>query len=311
VFNPHARYKLLWDGLVSLLVVYSVVMIPMRIAFEPKITYEAALMEQFVLLVFALDIIATFNTAIVDVNSETLITNRKQIAIQYLKGWFWIDTLSTFPFGYMAAYVSGGTKNLAALRAVRALRLFRVLKLFRVSKFNETLQNLRINPHIVNLVVLMLSIFFIAHIFACIWHFMALYRHNLGQDNTWVDVLGFAQTDIYDRYVASLYYVMVTMMTVGYGDIRAVTNSERVFAIVTMLTGGVVFGAMISRLASILEKRNPEAKALTHNMAELKSFLVDIKLPMEARKRVVVSGLITGGPAYVGLTASECVPLYI
>lgn len=279
----------MWDGLVSFLVVYSIITIPMRIAFEPRVTEDAADFDQFILLIFGLDILATFNTSYIDHTTEALVLNREKIAMHYLKGWFWIDALSTFPFGYFANIAASSNKNLSALRAVRALRLFRILKLFRVSKFNETLQNLRINPHVVNLVLLILSIFFIAHVFACVWHFMSLFEVNRGNENTWVNELGYAAGDVYDRYVASLYYVMVTMMTIGYGDIRPASDNERVFAIITMLTGGVVFGAMISRLASILEKRNPEAKALAKNMTELKSFLVDIRLPLETRRRVVVS----------------------
>jgi hypothetical protein len=117
---------------------------------------------------------------------------------------------------------------------------------------------------------------------------MALYKEHNNGGETWVSVLGFQDTSIYDRYVASLYYIMVTMMTIGYGDIRPVTDNERIFAIATMLTGGVVFGAMISRLASILESRNPEAKALSRNMAELKSYLVGVSLPPDLRKRAIV-----------------------
>jgi len=126
-------------------------------------------------------------------------------------------------------------------------------------------------------------------LFACGWHYMALEKEQTSGGETWVNELGYADKNVYDLYVASLYYVMVTMMTVGYGDIHPVTDNERIYAIATMLTGGVVFGAMISRLALILEKRNPEAKALRQNLTEIKTYLVDVGLPAEMRRKVVVS----------------------
>lgn len=287
IINPHGKYKLTWDGLISVLIIYSIIVIPVRIAFEPLITPPFAYLEDAILVFFGIDILLNFNTAYVDTETDCEVHNRRAIATHYLKFWFWIDLVSTFPFDLVVeAFTTSG--NVSAIRLIRSLRLFRIFKLGRVTKFNETLQNLRINPQIVALVVLILCIFLIAHVFACAWHFIAMYKLNAGGTYTWLTVLGFADDTIYDRYVACLYYVMVTMMTIGYGDIHPVTDDERLFAIATMLTGGVVFGAMISRLASILEKRNPEDKALRQNMVELKSYLVDVSLPTEMRKRVVV-----------------------
>ena len=80
---------------------------------------------------------------------------------------------------------------------------------------------------------------------------------------------------MYDQYVASLYFTTVTMLTIGYGDIVPATNKERVFAIFAMLTGGVVFGALLSKVALIIDKRNPQAKAFSEKMGEFKAFIED------------------------------------
>ena len=272
-----------------LLIIYSIIVIPVRLGFEPALSNEAHILEDLIIMFFTLDIIASFNTSFVDPATELPVLDRRAIAWAYMKFWFWVDVLSTFPFDYAADYLAGGGTDVSALRVIRALRLFRLFKLFRIARVDDTLQCLRINPHIVSLMGLILGIFFIAHVFACAWHYLALSKEQNSGGETWVTVLGFAGTSLYDRYVASLYYIMVTMMTIGYGDIHPVTDNERIFGIATMLTGGVVFGAMISRLAGILEQRNPEAKALAQNMTELKSYLVDIAVPYETRRRVVVS----------------------
>jgi len=287
LFEPDGPWRSTWTVYITILILYSVVMIPVRLAFEPKITYPFEILENIVLASFAMDILVNFNTAVREPGSEHVVHNRRSIAIKYIKFWFWVDLISTIPFTIIVAWFH--SKQVGILRSIRVLRLLRIFKLFRITKFNETLQSMRFNQHIINLVVLLMGIFFVAHLFACGWHYMALQKEQTSGGETWVSVLGYADKSIYDLYVASLYFIMVTMMTVGFGDIHPVTDNERIYAIATMLTGGVVFGAMISRLASILEKRNPEAKALRQNMTELKSYLVDVALPHEMRKKVVLS----------------------
>lgn len=56
-------------------------------------------------LIFYLDIIVTFNTAfyakgnlVWEKNNIIKISSRKKIAINYLKFWFWLDLLASFPY---------------------------------------------------------------------------------------------------------------------------------------------------------------------------------------------------------------------
>ena len=287
LFEANGPWKLVWSAYITILILYSVVIIPVRLGFEPKVAPPFEVLENIVSLSFAVDILVHFNTTYQVPGTEHVVHNRRTIVYHYLQFWFWIDLISTIPFSVVGSWFA--TANVSVLRGIKMLRLLRIVKLFRIHKFDETLQNLRVNQHIISLVVLLLGIFFIAHLFACGWHYMALEKEQTTGGETWVNELGYADKNVYDLYVASLYYVMVTMMTVGFGDIHPVTDNERIYAIATMLTGGVVFGAMISRLALILEKRNPESKALRQNLTEIKTYLVDVGLPAEMRRKVVVS----------------------
>ena len=286
MFEFDGTWRVLWSAYITLLIVYSAVVIPLWLGFEPQVTYPFEVVENLILVSFTLDILISFNTTFPASGSEQVVHSRRLIALNYLQFWFWIDLLSTIPFTEVGSWFD--STDVSALRALRILRMLRVFKLLRINKLKEALQNLWVNQHLVNLLVLLLGIFFVAHLFACGWHFMALEKEQSTGGETWANVLGFAESSVYDLYVASLYYVMVTMMTVGFGDIHPITDNERMYAIATMLTGGVVFGAMISRLTLILEKRNPQAKALRQNLTELKSYLVDIRLAKDMRRQVVV-----------------------
>ncbi len=53
-------------------------------------------------------------------------------------------------------------------------------------------------------------------------------------------------------YIASMYFVLTTFTTVGFGDINGVTLPERLYCVLLMLVGAVAFSFSISSLSSML-----------------------------------------------------------
>lgn len=48
--------------------------------------------------------------------------------------------------------------------------------------------------------------------------------------NTWISAQGLLRESTYSKYVAALYWSMSTMTTVGYGDVAAVSDMERLLS---------------------------------------------------------------------------------
>lgn len=55
-----------------------------------------------------------------------------------------------------------------------------------------------------------------------------------------------------ELYMTSFYFTITTIVTVGYGDITAVSVIEKVVAVFLMITGVIAFSFATGTLASII-----------------------------------------------------------
>jgi hyperpolarization activated cyclic nucleotide-gated potassium channel 2 len=74
-------------------IIYEIMSIPFRISFDVTFSEE---FDTFVNAIFFMDIFISFNTGCY-INGE-LTYSRKDIALGYLKMWFWLDLAASFPY---------------------------------------------------------------------------------------------------------------------------------------------------------------------------------------------------------------------
>jgi len=301
LFNPDTQRKLLWDSFIGLLIFYSVTIIPYRIGFQRQASPTAVIVDYIVDTLFMIDICVVFNTTYIEPTTELIVTNRKLIALNYLKLWFWIDFFSTVPIDQIIGAVMGGGDDLAALGLIRILRLTRLLKLLRVlklSKFGKFIEEFNINPALLGVQKLVVQICFVAHIISCFWYFLSTsdvvgfdddYATGVYEEDTWAKRFGFVEVPIGDKYVASFYWTISTMLSIGYGDIYATNSGERVYSIVTQLLGAVMFGAVIAQVTRLIESQHPQARAFKEKMDELKAYLNEKLLPNRIKQQAKAS----------------------
>lgn len=210
MIHPLNDHKVTWDLFIFLLVIYSVIMIPLRIGFDSRSSLGFVVFDSMIDCLFFIDMMLTFNTAYLDTHLEKYVYSRAKIAKNYLSFWFWIDLVSTVPIDTLVvATTPADHTNFGAVRAVRILRLGRLFKLQRLSKLSEYLEEkLGIGPSQMNLVMLVLQIFFVAHVFACFWHYLALPSGDTAR--SWISEGGFEHDPPSRRYIAALYYAIVT-----------------------------------------------------------------------------------------------------
>lgn len=129
-----------------------------------------------------------------------------------------IDLLSTLPL-YLGLFFTSA-RYLMILRTFRLIRVFRVFKLFSfLAEGDRLLKSLRLSAHKILVFFLFVVIMTIA-----LGTLMYMVEGNL-PDTQFTDI------------PTSIYWAIVTMTTVGYGDIAPVTHIGRMLSAVVMLMG--------------------------------------------------------------------------
>lgn len=138
--------------------------------------------------------------------------------------WGMIDLLSILPT-YVTHFVGSGSQSFVILRAVRLLRVFRVLKLWRMMNEADELASAlwrARNKIIVFLVVVLVAVTISGTL---MYHIETLTKDGIDQESKFTSI------------PQAMYWAIVTMTTVGYGDVVPQTAAGKVISSVLILLG--------------------------------------------------------------------------
>ena len=156
-----------------------------------------------------------------------------------------IDLLSTIP-KYLSLILVG-SHNLAALRALRLLRVFRILKLARfIGEGNELANALKSSRAKIS--VFLLAIFMLCIVLGTV---MYMIEGDSGGGFTSIP--------------RSVYWAIVTLTTVGYGDIAPVTPFGQFIASIIMILGYAVIAVPTGIVSSEMTKNHKKVHLNTQN----------------------------------------------
>lgn len=156
-----------------------------------------------------------------------------------------IDFLSTVP-KYLSLFFIG-SHALVALRALRLLRVFRILKLARfIGEGNQMSKALKASRA-------KISVFLLAVFMFCIILGTIMYMIEGGSDS------GFSSIP------RSVYWAIVTLTTVGYGDIAPVTGLGQFIASIIMILGYAIIAVPTGIVTSELARKDNPVQLNTQN----------------------------------------------
>eukprot|EP00961_Rhodomonas_salina_P160433 2159758-Rhodomonas_salina.1 len=267
-----------------LLLVYTIFEIPFTIIFleTEYCSWDWRVVVNLIAdIVFMMEIFLNFNTAYYSEEAMILVREHRLIAARYMKGWFYIDICSSLPLEHIMCAVGAGASNSALLRAVkimRFLKLARIAKFLRVLRKWEMQSGSRVFGTSVRIIKFVSLMVMSAHLCGCLWmllidmaqcqipldaglpdstsscschgdncqplNWMVLYDEELAEDRS--------NDTSASKYLLSLYFTIMTLATVGYGDIAPTNDYERLYAVVLAMLGAMVFAFCIGSISNLV-----------------------------------------------------------
>ena len=276
------QLKASWDIFVMIVLIFSCLTIPYRVAFVKEDTKQWEVVNNTVDICFLLDIIIIFNSAYYDEDFK-IVDSRKTISCVYLKGWFFIDIVSILPIEMVLK--ADAVKYNEMIRIARIGRIYKVVKLFRlvrIVKFAKSknrfvlfiLRMFSLSGSIGRIFLFLAGFFLTCHIVCCLWTICAQMSVNI--EDTWL-------SDYEDDrlYLTSYYFIVTTITTVGYGDISGGTPGEQIFCIIIMVVGVISFSFASGSLASIMQNYDSKNAVYNEKMKKLKKIYEDYNIPYD------------------------------
>ena len=137
-----------------------------------------------------------------------------------------IGLIASIPFDYILPLISPVALPVVFLRYLRIFKLIRVVKLAQFDFVKDLFRKTGLHKVLIGIFVTILIF----------WTAFYLFSPSYG----WFD---------------DFYFVIVTLTTVGYGDVTPKTYNEKVLAIILILIGVFVFSAITAIISSFLTDR--------------------------------------------------------
>ena len=117
------------------------------------------------------------------------------------------------------------------------------------------------------LIFLSMVFFLMIHIIACFWIFIAKFDETSKEN--WIFSKNYQDYPEYDLYVASFYFSVPTIVTVGYGDITGISSTEKIIAVFLMIIGVIAFSFATGALSSIIANMDQSEAIIKEKMSTL------------------------------------------
>jgi CRP-like cAMP-binding protein len=269
------------------IIVYNCLYVPFELAFQKidALTYVDYVSDA----IFLIDIVVTFHTCVIleENGEEMIVSDRDIICRQYLYGSFMVDVISIGPpFGVFDAGVNafGFLKFLKLVRIFRAVRILQ--KLITVSPDGEEM---------FRVLTMVILIVYAAHLLGCFFWMVGKARSSEGDCggialcSNWISSKELNEKDgatRYQQYIAAVYWAVMTITTVGYGDISAQNEYEMIFSSCIMVGGAIFYAVVLGSVTAAITTLSSSNRPYLQRVRVVDRFVKHYALPDELANRI-------------------------
>lgn len=323
--HPLSPQHILWDMFVTTLLVVTLIIMPVSLAFE-GFNDRMFSLNLAIDVLFLCDVVKQFNTGFVRDRESEIVMDRKTITRAYLKSWFFIDFVSSIPIDALMRLAAGSggsgsellrsSKLLKMLRLLRLAKLLKLLRISRVAKYGrkaitllEDKYNITISSTVMKFARLFFLVVLLAHWMGCIFFMIcrlfgepdAATGTWLYPDDSWVAITGLDAESETTQYVWSLFKALCLIFMMGFespppmnsqcASVRGSFLSEwcQVESWLTLgglMVGSVFYAVLIANVSTIIHSMHAARQEYVDKFNRVGDWMKTKRLPVTLRDKV-------------------------
>jgi len=248
-----SKAEVLWLGVIFWAVAFTACEAPFSFTFNTRLQSWQVLSDLLISLLFIADLVYHLRQRSKQKNKDMTAAGKWTFRSLLV-----IDLIACIPFD-LIAWTTGLNHGLMLLKWLRLFRLVRIVKLF------QFVSSLKIIPKFIKMQMILFFAIIAVHNIACIWIIVQPPEDGLS---------------ITPSYINGIYWVITTLTTIGYGDITPHTNQAKLFAMLIMISGVVVYGIVIGNVTKMINEGARYKEQANEKFNDLQLFMKHYSIPM-------------------------------
>ena len=287
--SPESIFMDIFDCFILICCLFSLFYVPYRLAKTKLIIQDDEYIILFIIylteIIYIFDLIFGFFRWYYN-NEMKLVKNNSMVIKNYLFGNFILDLIEAIPFYtiYRHAFYNKNEKTLYDVLfnenyfALKMLVSFKAIKIFKIYDrknnrafyyFSKKSSDNYLSERIYQILIFVILTLSILNIFIS-FH---IYMGKLSYPN-WILSSHLQDASFIDIYIASLYFIMATMTSVGYGDIVCINKAETFFQIILLSIGIVAYSWIISTVGDYVKNESRAMIKYNKDMTQLEEIRI-------------------------------------
>ena len=291
--NPETYQIFIFDSLILIGTLFGSFYFPIYIAqsncFCSYIPKAIEYILFFLDVINILDIIISFFRAYYNFE-YTLIKNNARIIIHYIKKYLFCDLLSAIPIFSISYYFcnryeykpdgnicfyNGIDLNYNFMKMALGLKLIKLLKVMDkkanrgINYFYEVISESYTLEKVMGMLLFLMECVIGFNFFICYHIYIGLQSYP-----NWILKTNNQDESFGNLYVTSLYFLITTITSVGYGDITCVSLSETLYQIIILTIGVIAYSWIVSTIGNYVKKETRAAIKFNKDISILEEIRV-------------------------------------
>ncbi|KAJ3012393.1 Kinesin-like protein kif27, partial [Thoreauomyces humboldtii] len=291
---PEGQFLQTWDRIMVLVTIINTILVPFMAAFQYH-SVGAWIVVYLIDAAFIVDMYIKFHLAYLV--GGFWVVFPKEMAFHYLRSWdFIFDCLINFPVDFVAFGWIGKSNVQTKLSLIRLWKVCRTGRIVIYFRRQEKKLHASFGTQVLKFVSYAIVL---THMISCVWFANACAGlidwsagdiTNACKTDSWIlntKDLDFTTIGLGNTFIVSFYWAIITMTTLGYGDIRPYNTSERIFSVFTALCGILFYGYINGTIASTLSNMDSRRVAYQQRLDAVKQYMTDRKMDPDMKDRVL------------------------